>query len=112
LLTGLNSTHLPIVSKCVGGVGGSLISKNHHSLKGVHSKLHSLQTMKVKIKGGFANQNMPHSQQKSGLFFSSTNMPAPWSLEEISKKIDLLVLKQSYVLRLKEQINGIQINLV
>jgi hypothetical protein len=104
---GLNSTHLPIVSKCVGGVGGSFISKNHRSPKGVHSRLHSLQTMKVKIKGGFANKNMPHSQQKSSLSFSSTNMPAPWSLEEISKKNYLLVLKQSYVLGLKEQIDGI-----
>ncbi len=104
---GLNSTHLPIVSKCVGGVGGSLISKNNCLPRGVHSRLHSLQTMKVKIKGGFANQNMPHSQQKSGLSFSSTNMLAPWSLEEISKKNYLLVLKQSYVLGLKEQINGI-----
>jgi len=107
LLTGLNSTHLPIVSKCVGGARGNLISKNHCSPRALHSRLRSLQTVKVKIKGGFANQNMPHSQQKFGLSFSSTNMPTPCSLEEISKKIDLLVLKQSYVLRLKEQIDGI-----
>ncbi len=52
----IDATIMPIVPKCVGGVGGrqfvghSVVSRSHCPPLRGHSKLHALQFLKVKIK--------------------------------------------------------------
>ncbi len=82
-----------------------------HFQEGILGCMHCV-FLKVKIEGNFTCKNLPHNQLKFGLCLSSSKMLTPCNVEEISKVYDLLVTKQSYILGLKEQINGMQKNLV
>jgi hypothetical protein len=101
----IGATIVPIVPKCVGGVEGRefVVSRLHHPPPGGHCRLHALQSLKEKIKGNSTCKNLPHNQLKSGSCLSS-------SID--SKVFDLLVTRQSYILGLKEQINGMQKDLI
>jgi hypothetical protein len=60
----ISATIVPIVPKCVGGVGGRqfvghlVVSKSHRPPLGGHSRLHALHSLKVKIKGNSTCKNL------------------------------------------------------